>query len=83
MTMGSPRRISFFLKVLIAKYETKTRTNLTYQDLTDATGIATSTLSRIATNKQRRVDLSVLERLCAFFDCELQDLMRLEPPAEG
>jgi len=78
-----PRRhIRFYLKVLIALYETKYQQSLSYQAISDATGIATSTISTLATNQQKRVDLSVLARLCDFFGCELSNLMRLEPAEE-
>lgn len=81
MAQTGLRRIRTYLKVLIALYETRTQSGLTYDDISDATGISTNTLSRMANNQQRRMDFSVLERLCDFFGCELHDLIHLEPPA--
>lgn len=80
--MGKPRRIRFYLKLLIATHEARTGENLTYEVISDATGVSSSTLSHMATNQQRRVGLSVLERLCQFFGCELHELMRLKPAEE-
>lgn len=76
------RQIKFYLRTLIAQKSDQLGTRLTYSDIRDETGISTNTLSHIATNVQSRVDMSVLERLCDFFGCELHDLMRLDPPAE-
>ena len=75
------RRIRFRLKVLIALHEERTGESLTYQRLSDGAKISTNTITRMANNNQKRVDLGVLEKLCNFFNCELSDLMRLEPPA--
>jgi DNA-binding Xre family transcriptional regulator len=36
------------------------------------------TLNRIAKQKVTRIDHVTIEKLCAFFDCELTDLMTLE-----
>jgi len=82
MSEKSCRRIRFYLKVVIAIRESRTGENLTYEVISNATGVSSSTLSHMATNQQRRVDLSVLERLCDFFGCELSNLMRLEPAEE-
>ena len=72
------REVRFHLRTLIAKYEDATGNRLTYRDLSNATGISTNTISHLANNDQKMVGLTVLERLCAFFGCELHDLMRLE-----
>jgi DNA-binding Xre family transcriptional regulator len=53
-------------------------TPCTYKIISDGTGITRGNLSRLATNKIRMVRLETLEKLCGFFDCELQDLMILD-----
>ena len=42
---------------------------ITYRDITRETGLFNSTLSPLANNTFNRVDKSVLDRLCAFFNC--------------
>ena len=76
------RKIKFHLRTLIAQHSDHTGQKLTYAKLSSATGLSTNTISHIANNKQGFVSLSVLERLCDFFGCELHDLMRLDPLAE-
>lgn len=74
------RKIKFHLRTLMAQQTDRTGSRVTYEVLSRETGISSSTLSRMANNKQSLIALSVLERLCEFFGCELNDLMRLEPP---
>jgi DNA-binding Xre family transcriptional regulator len=66
----------------MGQHSDKIGRRVTYDAIREATRISSNTLSHIATNKQQMVSLDVLERLCDFFGCELQELMRLEPPAE-
>jgi putative transcriptional regulator len=57
--------------------------------LAEATGVNRRTLSVLAENRMARFDADVLERLCAFFDCQPGDLLErcsgeaaLEPEPE-
>ncbi|HEY3448731.1 MAG TPA: helix-turn-helix transcriptional regulator [Myxococcales bacterium] len=43
--------------------------------LSDETGINRRTLAVLAENKMARYDSDVLERLCAFFECQPGDLL--------
>ncbi len=52
---------------------------VTYDDIHKTTGIFPSTLSRLAAARGKRIDLTVLERLCEYFDCEPGDLLVLQP----
>lgn len=56
-------------KLLIDKEMTKT-------DLRLATGIASSTLSKMSRNEY--VSLEVLVRICCSLDCELSDIAEIE-----
>ena len=67
--------MKFRLKELMARKEIETGEKVTYYSVSKATGISTSTLSNLANNKQKMVGLSVLDRLCAYFQCPIQDLM--------
>jgi DNA-binding Xre family transcriptional regulator len=64
----------------MAQHGDRTGQKVTYRLLSEKTGVATSTLSRIANNQQTMVSLVVIEHLCDFFGCELSELMRLESP---
>ena len=44
---------------------------LTYADITERTGVAGTTLARIATGSARRIDTSTVERLLRLFSDEL------------
>ncbi len=47
---------------------------VTYRSIKEATGINMNTLTRLANNDADRVALDVIDRLCAYFDCEPGDL---------
>jgi len=53
---------------------------VTYDDIYRETGIFPSTLSHLASGRAKRLDLSILERLCAYFRCEPGDLLILQQP---
>ncbi len=52
---------------------------VTYDDIQKSTGIFPSTLSRVAAARGKRIDLTVLERICEYFDCEPGDLLVMQP----
>lgn len=50
--------------------------------LSDETGINRRTLAVLAENRMARYDSDVLERLCAFFDCQPGDLLEYADGAQ-
>jgi putative transcriptional regulator len=59
---------------------------VTYSDITAATGIYNTTLTRLANDKAELIGKSTMDRLCAFFDCQPGDLFIYVPttlPTEG
>lgn len=54
------------------------KNDLSSQDVISKTSIHPNIISRIKRNKQRRVDLDVLERLVVGLQCTPNDLLRLE-----
>lgn len=77
----------FGLAVLIAEYNQKRQKEkdaerLTITSISEATGIARSTLTRFSQGDLTRVDISTLKTLGDFFDCPLSDLMRFEVSEE-
>jgi putative transcriptional regulator len=71
--------VQFRLKELIAERERKTGQRVTYRNIRDETGISTSVLHKVATNKQKMISLTVIDRLCNYFGCQVGDLMVREP----
>lgn len=48
---------------------------LNVMDVSRATGIDRGTISRLYNETAERMDLAVLDRLCAYFQCEVGDLL--------
>lgn len=49
--------------------------SLTFRRLAHLVRLSPDTLNRIANQKVTRIDHETIEKLCDFFDCELQDLI--------
>jgi putative transcriptional regulator len=69
------------LPILINRYNNHAfeagQERLTQASLSQKTGIATSTVSRLFNNTARRYDASTVEVLCHFFNCGVGDLLAL------
>ncbi len=50
-----------------------------YSDITGATGIYNTTLTRLANDKAELIGKSTMDRLCAFFECQPGDLFIYVP----
>ncbi len=61
--------------LLLSEKERKEKTKYSYQDISTQTGIATSTLSKWATNKVSKFDAETIDKLCAFLSCQPGDLL--------
>lgn len=48
------------------------------QEVSDATGIHTNTLSLICTGKTHGISFQVLEKLCSFLNCKIQDIIEYQ-----
>lgn len=46
--------------------------------LSKETGLSRPTLTKIYDNETNRIEFETIEKLCTFFDCEIDDLMVLE-----
>lgn len=69
------------LPVLINQYNNQIFASggerLTQSLLSEKTGIAASTISRLFNGSAQRYDAQTVEKLCAFFDCQVGDLLAL------
>lgn len=59
------------LRELMGQYQSQTGDKITYEEITEATGLSPNTLSKVGTNKAGRTDLETLERLLYFFSEKL------------
>ena len=71
--------IRYHLKHLIADHEFKLGRRISLKEISDETGIHLSTLSRIANQKAPNTTIGNLEKICLFFDCQIQDLVEFIP----
>ena len=53
--------------------------NMQKKDLIDKLGISSTTIAKMG--KGDKVSLDVLERICAYFDCNIGDVIRFETEA--
>jgi putative transcriptional regulator len=67
--------IKFKLKELIAQKEFDENRIISVAEICNATGIGRTTLSAILNNKGKNVGIENVDRLCAYFGCEIQDLI--------
>lgn len=63
--------IRFRLKELIADREFRENRRITFDEIAKATGVHRTTLSKIANQKGYNTTTEVLDKLCAYFDVQL------------
>lgn len=66
-------------KILKAQKEQEIGQNLTYEDISKATGISPNTLSSYATGSVSRYDGGTVTRLCDYFGVTLPELLEYPP----
>jgi putative transcriptional regulator len=67
------------LKHLITKKSARDRKRIYYKDISNATGIGVSTLSRIAIDHNYNISRDHIEKLCRYFECTPNDLITIIP----
>ncbi|HEL3840452.1 TPA: helix-turn-helix transcriptional regulator [Stenotrophomonas maltophilia] len=67
--------LRYKLKELIADQEFRERRRVTIQELAKATGITRNTLSKMLNQHGASVRSENLDRLCAYFDCRIEQLI--------
>jgi len=55
---------------------------ITLNELAKATGISRMTLSRMVNNQGYSTVTDQLDKLCTFFECEIQELLRFVPDTQ-
>lgn len=71
--------IRFKLAEQIERKQFRESRRITMQELTDATGINRSTLSKMLNQKGYSTNTEFLDRLCGFFDCKIEELVERLP----
>ena len=66
------------LRELMAEHSRQLRKRVTYNEIYLATGISQSTLSRLANDRATKASMSVVNRLCGYFECQPGDLFVYE-----
>lgn len=66
--------IKFKLKERIADKEFRERRTVSLKEIAEATGIHRVTLSKLSNNKRYNVGIDTVEKLCAYFGCEVGDI---------
>lgn len=76
--------LRFKLKERIAELEFRERRRVQLQEIAAATGLNRMTLSKLANHHGANVQTDVLDKLCTFFGCRIEDLVEHVPdrPAE-
>jgi putative transcriptional regulator len=74
--------VYFRLKALIEHKEATERRKITYRDIASEAKVSTNTLTQMANQNMNQIGLVTLEKLCAYFDCQVGDLMVYVPAKE-
>ena len=75
--------LQFRIRELMAEKRRLTGEAVTYETITDATGISPNTLSLLANNKPKMVGISVIGRLLDYFGCDVDELMVYNREGDG
>lgn len=62
------------LRELMAVKGQRERRKITYDNILAETGVSKNTLTRLANDRAAMVGISVIDRLCDYFDCQPGDL---------
>ena len=72
--MGSDgMKLKFKLRLLMAKKDVRT-----IKEVAEGSGVSRQVLDRIDKDKSRRLDYDTVEKLCAYFGCEVGELMYID-----
>ena len=67
------------LRELMGEKSRRERRRITYGDIQAQTGVNKNTLTKLANDRSQMVGMSVIRRLCAYFDCQPGDLFVYVP----
>ena len=56
---------------------------ITYEDIQSGSGVNKNTIVKLANDRAAMVGMSVIDRLCAYFDCQPGDIFVYVPDSEA
>lgn len=71
--------IRFRLKEMLAEKGFQENRRVTLDEVSRATGIHRTTLSKIANQRGYNTGTEQVDRLCAYFDCRVEDIVEYVP----
>lgn len=71
--------IRFKLAEQIERKQFKEARRITVQEVAEATGVNRMTLSKILNHRGYSTGTDILDRLCLYFDCRIEDLVEHMP----
>lgn len=74
--------IRFHIQNLLSEKQFKEGRRITINELSEATGINRVTLSKMINTRGYSTVTDNLDKLCAFFNCKIQDLAEYVPESE-
>lgn len=66
-------KVKFRLHILMGEKKIRSISQLSKE-----TGLSRPTLTKIYENETNRIEFETIEKLCTFFECDLEDLMYIE-----
>jgi putative transcriptional regulator len=75
--------LRFKLKERIADLEFRERRRVTLQEIAETTGLTRLTLSKLANHHGSNVQTDVIDRLCNYFKCRVEELVEHVPAEAG
>ena len=77
--MGSRISTSGRITILLGKYQATTGERMSPRKLAEKAGVAKDFVYRLDSGLARHVDLDSLARLCDLLQCNLEDILVMEP----
>ena len=71
--------LRFRLKELIAEKEFEQRRRILIQEIAEKTGVTRDTISKLMNRHDASVRSETLNRLCAYFNCRIEELVEYVP----
>ena len=71
--------IRFKLAELIEKKQFRESRRITVQEVAEATGVNRMTLSKILNHKGYSTGTEILDKLCMYFECRIEELVERVP----
>ncbi len=74
--------LRILLRDRIAEKEFREARRIKLDEIVDATGISKNTLSRMQSVRGYNASIDNLNRLCAFFECKIEELLEYIPDVD-